>query len=219
MRILGFSRHALTCCAATAMLASCGGSQPIGAPGVIPQTSALATHAERGKSWMLPEAKSEDLIYAVGGCGGTCFLSYPKGKLVGELTGPYGSADCSDNNGDVFISGQTEVVEFAHGGTTPIATYHVAYTPPVGCSVDPESGSLAVVNGAQVAVFPAGSQNSTSYNSLLDAHFCGYDNAGNLFVSGNDGQNSGLSELPQGSSGFQKLTLDQSVDEIGRAHV
>jgi hypothetical protein len=128
----------------------------------------------------------------------------------------YGSADCSDNRGNVFISEPTEVVEFAHGGTTPIATYSVAYTPPVGCSVDPESGSLAVVNGAQVAVFPAGSQNSTSYNSLLDAHFCGYDNAGNLFVSGNDGQNSGLSELPQGSSGFQKLTLDQSVDGPGQ---
>jgi hypothetical protein len=40
-------------------LSGCGGSQPpIGAPGAIPQNSSIATHAERGGSWMLPEAKS-----------------------------------------------------------------------------------------------------------------------------------------------------------------
>jgi hypothetical protein len=39
------------------MLAGCGGSQtPIGALGAMPQRRAIATHAERGKSWMLPEA-------------------------------------------------------------------------------------------------------------------------------------------------------------------
>jgi hypothetical protein len=54
MRILDFSRYALTSCAAAAMLAGCGGSQPpIGAPGAMPQTSAVATRAERGKSWIL----------------------------------------------------------------------------------------------------------------------------------------------------------------------
>ena len=165
--VLDFARCAVTCCTAAAMLAGCGGSQPpIGAQGAMPQTSAIATHAERGKSWMLPEAKNEDLIYAVGGCGGTCVLSYPKGKLVGELSGAYGDADCSDTKGNVFISEATEVAEFAHGGKTPIATYNVAYAPPFGCSVDPESGSLAVVNGARVAVFPPGSQNSISYNSF-----------------------------------------------------
>jgi hypothetical protein len=37
---------------------------PIGAPGAMPQGHAIATHAERGKSWMLPEAKTEDLLYA-----------------------------------------------------------------------------------------------------------------------------------------------------------
>jgi hypothetical protein len=42
-----------------ALLAGCGGSQPpIDAPGAMAQTSAIATHADRGKSWMLPEAKS-----------------------------------------------------------------------------------------------------------------------------------------------------------------
>jgi hypothetical protein len=44
MKRLGYSRHALTGCAAVVMLAGCGGSQPpIGAPGAIPQSRAIAT--------------------------------------------------------------------------------------------------------------------------------------------------------------------------------
>ena len=45
MRNLGFSRHALTSCAAAAMLAACGGSQPpIGAPGAMPQSRASSSY-------------------------------------------------------------------------------------------------------------------------------------------------------------------------------
>jgi hypothetical protein len=216
MKSFGLGTYALSGGVAVALLGGCGGSQPpIGAPGTMRQTTAIATHADRGKSWILPEAKSEDLIYAVGGCGGTCVLSYPRGKLVGELIGVYGYADCSDGNGNVFISERTEVVEFAHGGTTPTATFNVTYTP-VGCSVDTESGNLAVVNGGFVAVFPAGSRNAIYYNTLLDAHFCGYDNGGNLFVSGYDGETSGLSELAKGTGSFENLTLDQSVGAPGQ---
>jgi hypothetical protein len=195
------------------MFAGCGGS---GTTVALSATTQSWAHQASSKSWMLPEAKSGDLIYAVGGCGGTCVLSYPKGEVVGELTNVDGGADCSDSNGNVFISEQTDVVEFAHGGTTPIATYNTPYTPPQGCSVDPNSGSLAVVNSESVAVFPAGSQNPTSYNTLLDAQYCGYDNAGNLFVDGFDGSKFGLSELPKGGSTFEKLTLDQSVGQPGQ---
>jgi hypothetical protein len=208
MKTSRLGRYTLTIIAALAF-AGCGSQ--VAPTGGAPES--LATH---GKSWILPEAKSEDLIYAVGGCGGTCVLSYPKGKLVGELTDVYGYADCSDGKGNVFISESTEVVEYAHGGTTPVATYGTPYTPPVGCSVDTESGNLAVVNQGSVAVFPPGSQNPISYNTLLDGHFCGYDNAGNLFVSGYDGANSGLSELAKGTGSFEKLTLDQSVGAPGQ---
>ena len=48
--------YALSIGVAAASLSGCGGSQPpIGAPGAMPQTSALATHAARGTSWMAPE--------------------------------------------------------------------------------------------------------------------------------------------------------------------
>jgi hypothetical protein len=63
------------------MRAGCAGSQPpIGASGAVALTSALATRTARGKSWMEPNTSSRDLIYATGGCGGVCVLSYPAGK-------------------------------------------------------------------------------------------------------------------------------------------
>ena len=49
MRSLGLGRYALSICAAAAMLAGCGGSQPpIGAPGAMPQSfpaSAIDAHS------------------------------------------------------------------------------------------------------------------------------------------------------------------------------
>ena len=46
------------------LLAGCGGSQPpIGAPGARLQSSPVVSRAERRGSWMLPEAKGEDLLY------------------------------------------------------------------------------------------------------------------------------------------------------------
>jgi hypothetical protein len=55
---LGIGRYALSSWVAAAMLAGCGGSRPpIGAPGTMPQSRAIATQAKHGGSWMLPEAK------------------------------------------------------------------------------------------------------------------------------------------------------------------
>ena len=55
MKSLDFGRYVLGSFAAAALLSACGGSQPpIGAPGAMPQSRAIATHAERGGSWMLP---------------------------------------------------------------------------------------------------------------------------------------------------------------------
>ena len=65
MKILTLNRCALNIFAAAVTFAGCGGSQrPIGALGAMPQSA--ATHAARGGSWMLPEAKKSILIYAGG---------------------------------------------------------------------------------------------------------------------------------------------------------
>jgi hypothetical protein len=43
---------------AATLLAGCGGSQPpIGAPGAMPQSRAIAAHAGRGGSWMLSKTQ------------------------------------------------------------------------------------------------------------------------------------------------------------------
>jgi hypothetical protein len=56
-----FRRSALGLSAA-AFLAACGGSQPpIGAPGAMPQTSAIATHAEPGGLRVLPPDERDTL--------------------------------------------------------------------------------------------------------------------------------------------------------------
>ena len=82
---LRMSRHALGVCTATAMLAGCGGSQPlVGAPGAIPQTSTIATHAERGRH---PVAHPTSLFF---------YSPHPL-KFRVRQTGYYGRFTMSDS--------------------------------------------------------------------------------------------------------------------------
>jgi hypothetical protein len=132
------------------LLAGCGGSQPpIGAPGAMPQSRAVATHADRGKSWMLPEAKKSDLLYVTNGDYGVLVYAYPRVRLVGTLSGFEGlDGLCADKAGDIFIpsAGLAEIFEYAHGGTSPIATLSDQDGEAHACSVDPTTGNLAVTN-------------------------------------------------------------------------
>lgn len=152
MRSLGLAGTLL---AAAAMLAGCGGSQPpIAAPGAIPQSPAVATHAERGGSWMLPEARGEDLLYAdLSGANADVIyvFSYPKGKLVGRLYqsgSQYQQGLCSDSRGHVFVTTLSSslfggnIYEYAHAGTKPIETLYEHGLWPWGCAVDASTGNL-----------------------------------------------------------------------------
>jgi hypothetical protein len=212
MRISGFGRYALSSCVAVALLAGCGGSQPpIAASGTRPQTSAIAAHAGRGTSWTKRGASSSTLMYATGGCGGACVLSYPQGQIVGSITidgGVWG--DCSDGAGNVFVTNSNHVLEYAHGGTTPVATLSLPGSEATGCAVDPMTGNLAVVfagGSVNVAIFPDAQGTPTVYSSHLSSTYCGYDNASNLFVSGIGRSESGISELPNGATGFSVLAV------------
>jgi len=225
MRTNDLNRYALSSCVFVATLAGCGGSQsPIGVPGAMAQSRAIAQHAARGKSWMLPEANGEDLIYAPGGCGGeTCVLSYPKGKVVGVISwvgSPItGSGACSDPSGNVFISNNNEMAEYAHGGTTPIATLSLPGNNAFGCSIDPATGNLAVVfssRNGDLAIFPHAQGTPITYSSHLESFYCGYDNAGNLYVNGYSNGVRGFSEMTSGSGTFNKLSIDDSVGTPGQ---
>ena len=76
---------------------------------------------------MEPNAKNQDLLYVSD--EQTCdvyVFSYREGNLVGTLTSGIGfnapGGECVDKRGDIFITNgnATNILEFAHGGTTPI---------------------------------------------------------------------------------------------------
>ena len=149
MSISDLSRYALSTCVAAAMLAGCGGSQPpIGAPGAMPPSSTIATHAERGGSWMRPEAKSSDLLYVSDQKANKVYMyAYPPGPLIGTLTGfSQPGSPCVDAKSDVFVPDglNARIVEFAHGGSKPISVLSDSGEVPAGCSVDLTTGDLAV---------------------------------------------------------------------------
>jgi hypothetical protein len=200
------------------MLSGCGASQPpIGALGAMPQSSARATHADRSKSWMLPEAKDESLIYATGGCGGVCVAKYSNGDVVGSisLSYPFG-ADCSDNSGNVFVTNNAQVLEYAHGGTTPIASLDLPGENAAACGVDAKSGNLAVTFAGRVAIFANATGTPAVYNAGIGAMYCGYDDRGNLFVSGVLSEESAFAELAYKGSAFVTLAVSGNAGGPGQ---
>jgi hypothetical protein len=241
MRSTRVSRLVLSI-SALVLLAACGGSQPpIGAPGTMPESRATAAHADHRGSWMLPEAKNDDLLYASNQSAvdeGVYVYSYPKRKLVGELTGfsyntPAGL--CSDSKGNIFVtsgwlssSGQFhgQIDEYAHGGVSPIETLSDPAAAN-GCAIDPTTGNLAVTNWAgqagsydhgDVAIYPNAQGTPTLYytSTIYWYLYCAYDDNGDLFVDGYaEGGPYPLAVLPTGSTSFLNVTLDQESFEPG----
>ncbi|MGC1381016.1 MAG: hypothetical protein WA814_08335 [Candidatus Baltobacteraceae bacterium] len=177
----------------------------------------------RGKSWIRPDAGKQWLLYVSDGATGTIDIYNYRvrvGKLYGQITGlsfPYGQ--CLDRGGNVYVvdNETAKIYEFAHGGTTPIATASDAYGNPIGCSVDPTNGDVAVANfnGASsgpggLVVFAGGLDGSqTNYTNSLLYHLYppGYDPHGDLFVQGTDySGNDYFAELRKGSGTFDMLS-------------
>lgn len=220
------ARAALAAISAGALLSACSAmsSVPTGAP-------APARVSRAGHSWASPEAKkAKKLLYITDGSNDDVYiLSYPKGKVVGTLTGlndPNGM--CVDSSGDVYITenyGQ-QIVEYAHGGSTPIATLYDEGWQPNGCSVDPSTGDVAVANivttsftEGSLAIYRHGSSNATYYTppgSWFSVNAVGYDNKGNAYIAGSDGfeggQNFETGVLLNGASGLENTSLSNESD-------
>ena len=133
----------------------------------------------------------------------------------------------ADKSANVWIvnDGASQLVEYAHGGTSPIATLSDAGEYPEGCSVDPTTtGNLAVTNfystsGAGSVSIYAGARGSPQVYSdpgMTNYRFCGYDSKGNLFVDGvNNSSSFVLAELPKGSSSFTNIDFTQKIEWPG----
>ena len=120
------------------ILSGCGGSgaAPLGASRSAAQTAEGDARAHGRRSWIIPKATSGNLVYASNSdseYGPAVYVySYPKGELVGKLTdfasGYYPQGLCADSSGDVFVTtnqgtknpSQSNIYEYAHGGTSPI---------------------------------------------------------------------------------------------------
>jgi len=217
LRLTGFGLSLLF---VAAIPAGCSGSSPGGGPGLLP----ASTNAS------IPQPAAGSLLYVTDTITSDVYVfSYPKGALKQTLTGftdPAG--ECVDAAGNVFIAntGGSNIIEYAHGGTAPIAKLKDPGFFPVGCSVDPTTGDLAVTNFStsyseqgNVVVYrhakgrPRGNYTDAHMSQML---LCGYDAKGNLFL---DGQNasyvSAFAELPAGGKKLVDLTLDQAIGSAG----
>ncbi|MBV8196981.1 MAG: hypothetical protein JO263_02510, partial [Candidatus Eremiobacteraeota bacterium] len=124
------------------LLAACA-QLPVGQP--MPAGQFVAP-AARG-SWVLPEARGQTLLYVSGNSGYVYIFSFPAGKLVGTLTGFQEVAGvCRDSAGNVWVanSAALDLIEYAHGGSSPIATLADRQQYPFSCSFDATTGDLAV---------------------------------------------------------------------------
>jgi hypothetical protein len=208
-----------------------GASSVANASGYVSPGVALR-HAQgdtAARSWMKPAAKKSDLLYLDDQTGNVYVYSYPKGELMGTLTGlPDPQGECVDKKGDVFFTsfaGQ-QIVEYAHGGTSPINTLSNPGQYMEGCSVDTKTGDLAAIDfepstgggGGSVAIFAhaSGSPTVLTDPNLHLGYQIGYDNKGNIFVDGVDSSNNfEFAELPKGSSSFTEITLGVSITTPG----
>ena len=211
----------LTLSGALVMLVGCGGSQtPLAAPGAIQQGPSIAIRTKG------------DLLYVSSNGFYVYMYSYPKGQLVGRISGlvePLG--ECVDASGDVFItafSGRTStsssIYKYPHGGITPIATLRDPGHA-FGCSIDPTTGDLAVANQydpsnpyniayGSVAIYEGAHYGPTMYYpSEFGVIACGYDNKGKLYLTVY-GSQPGVAELARLSTGgrsFALLTLNATI--------
>ncbi len=210
-------------CALVASLAGCGGSQAQ-SNAVLPMRGNAPGQASAAHSWVARRARTGNLLYVSRyGLGEVSVFSYPKGAPVGTLTGfetPEGL--CSNKNGDIFVVDETaqQVVEYAHGGTSPIATLDDSGNLPHGCAIDPTSGDLAVVGGGppgNVAIYPQAKGSPTVYQDGSAEYFsyCTYDDQGDLFTVDVYGDNNpgNIVELSQGSTSFADISVDHRFNE------
>lgn len=174
---------------------------------------------------MAPGAeKQPSLLYVSNeSVGDVTVYTYLNGKdlqLAGTL---YGFRDpagmCTDKAGNIWIPDYVaqKIYKYKHGGTKPIKIIQErGNSDPRDCSVDLNTGNLAVVNQdlngphfrpGNIKVYLKGSHTAIKYpapGSFTQLWFLGYDNNSNLYV---DGYRGTLFELPKGGSGLVELTV------------
>jgi hypothetical protein len=200
----------------------------MGSPAVVLQSRTPAKmHADRQRPWMAPGVQTTNLLYVSDYQNGVIVYSYapPRLRYVGFLSEPqWGEGECVDKAQNVFITGSGyDIVEYAHGGTTPKAILTDPFATPLSCSADPTTGDLAVVGYPDefhknygAAIFKRAHGTPKYYvDTGLAAFACTYDSNGDLFLDGTLASGAGIAELPKGGSTFINIPLKQSFNAVG----
>ncbi len=194
---------------------------------IAPTPLAMVPHTYRVTGARINlNAAADDLVYVADDQSSyqstVDIYSWQSWKQVGTITGflqPWGL--CTDKAQHVYVVdlNTSGIYEFTHRGTGPIKTLFDPYAAPWGCAVDPRTGNLAVsdwfenVGNAGIVIFSSGS--ITEYKSTNASGFdwLGYDDDGNLFVSGllSNSEGEAFWEIPAGSMTFTQISLPLSV--------
>jgi len=198
--------------AAALLIAGCAGAQP-----------PLLRNADTQTRYVAP-AKTEALLYVGNPAEGTVEVySYAQHAHLQTLTGFESPAGlCADTHGNVFVTDARArtVVEYAHGGTSPIATLKTTLYYPDACDVDSRTGNLAVAASSSTSgtggllVFPKARGNPLAYldPSLYHDAACGYDAGGDVFVDGESRNGTfELAELRSGEGSLIPVTLNETI--------
>jgi hypothetical protein len=156
--------------------------------------------------------------------------SYPQGQLVSTLTAvkdPEGL--CTDNAGNIWVveTVYSKIVEFARGGTKPIAMLTDGNEYPDGCAVNRGNGDLAVANNndggedpGSVAIYKGAQGAPAIYSdrAIWFIYFLDYDDRGNLFVDGTSWNDRGrrfrFAELPRGANELINIKVSGAKIEL-----
>ncbi len=220
MTFTTFVRRTLVLPVALAWLAACSGYHGSNlAPATTLQSSASMPFAlAPGATSLLYVSDQPSKDVAV--------FTFPQGQSMGTLAVFQPAGECVSKSGNVFIanSSKSNVLVYAHGGTKPTRTITDPGYYPLGCSVDPVTGNLAVTsytgtkNAGGLAIYAraAGKPKTFTDASIPHMSFCGYDNAGNLFFDGFTSKHAVVvGELPKGATKIASVTLDQSIGVAG----
>lgn len=225
MKLFAYSGLSLSC--AAVLLFGCDASEALTRlSSSMPRSRELGQKARHNQSWMLPEAKGEDLLYVV--YLGMNVYTYPAGQQVGSIpeSGYYGA--CSDQAGNIYVTNwqYSKIEKFPHASMLPSEVYYIYSHSPYYCAVDPNTQELAVTMsdgspGDMVAFFDPGKK-KPHYIYLKDQttflETLTYDSHSNLFVEAEKSGSFSLIEVPKGGHQFKKLKIAGSFDYSYDAH-
>jgi hypothetical protein len=228
MKISILGRYALSISAVAAMVSGCSGSQT-GISGALPRTAVgglYGSHAAHPNS-------GQDLLYVSGFANSAAALfifTYPQGQHRKTITGyPLGTlgGDCADDSGRAYAvnASGSQVLVYAHGGTSPMRILNTDANETSSCSVDRNTGDLAVF-GSKLLIYPKskGPPKGYSYLPYTSPVGCDYDNKWDLFIEGvSEHRKIGqpwrvtLSELAKGASQLVSITIPriEETNSIG----